>query len=101
MVGGQQSRCTQMPSVGSDGVVAGDLHGWNAWLCYPNVIVPARLVIESLDDDAFTRSVVPVALQSSIRLTGLRPQPRLRRALITQVGGSSVAEGETWAGEIW
>ena len=45
---------------------------------------------------------VPVARQSSIRLTGLRPQPRLRRALITQVGGSSaVAEGEMWAGEIW
>ena len=44
---------------------------------------------------------VPVALQSSIRLTGLRPQPRLRRAFITQVSGSSVAEGETWAGEIW
>ena len=59
-------RCTAMPATG--GIVeaggVGDLVGWNAWMCTPDVINPARLVIESLDEDAMTRSIGPVALQS-------------------------------------
>ena len=39
---------------------------WNAWRCEPSTtgIAPARLIIESLDDDTFTRSLVFVALAS-------------------------------------
>ena len=41
-----------------------DISGWNAWLCSPQVIVPSRLVIEVLDEDAYDRQVVPLALQT-------------------------------------
>jgi len=43
--------CTDMPS-------------WNAWLCPGQSVSPARLIIESLDSDTETRSLVPVALAS-------------------------------------
>ena len=36
----------------------------NAWLCRAEDVLPARLVIESLDGDTETRSLVPVALAS-------------------------------------
>ena len=53
---GSRGRCTSMLASGNK--------GWNAWHCTPDVILPARLVIESLDQDWMSRNVVPVALQS-------------------------------------
>ena len=38
---------------------------WNAWLCNSSSIDPAQLIIESLDADTETRSLVPVALASA------------------------------------
>ena len=38
---------------------------WNAWLCAASAVRPERLIIESLDSDTETRSLVPVALASS------------------------------------
>ena len=37
---------------------------WNAWVCDQGSLVPARLVIESMDEDHTSRSLVPVALAS-------------------------------------
>lgn len=56
--GGARPRCVHMQH---DNIAN---TGWNAWLCTSNVIVPARLVVESMDTDFMTRSLVPVALQT-------------------------------------
>lgn len=37
---------------------------WNAWSCSGTSLTPARLVVESLDEDHLSRSLVPVALAS-------------------------------------
>ncbi|KOO24193.1 fibrocystin-l [Chrysochromulina tobinii] len=37
---------------------------WNAWLCNASSMQPARLVIESMDEDHTSRNLAPVALAS-------------------------------------
>ena len=36
--------------------------GWNAWVCSNASLTPARLIVESMDADHKSRSLVPVAL---------------------------------------
>ena len=38
--------------------------GWNAWVCPRTSLVPARLVVESMDTDHTSRNLAPVALAS-------------------------------------
>ena len=40
------------------------VQGWNAWSCTNASLTPARLIVESMDADHKTRSLVPVALAS-------------------------------------
>ena len=37
---------------------------WNAWSCTKSTMIPARLIVESMDADHTSRSLVPVALAS-------------------------------------
>lgn len=37
---------------------------WNAWKCSGEHLTPARLIIESMDEDHLSRSLTPVALAS-------------------------------------
>ena len=37
---------------------------WNAWLCKKEALKPARFLIESMDEDHTSRSIVPVAIAS-------------------------------------
>ena len=41
-----------------------DRSGWNAWHCTANVIKPARLIVEDMDEDNMDKRVVPLALQT-------------------------------------